>query len=153
MKRKIVETLGYVVNALSIALYVFLVPILDVPQFLYPLRHLGWLFVAPGIVLIALSIVALVRNKEEGLIEGGVYGMVRHPMYLGAMLCFSSFFFFHPHWITLVISLVNLPIIYLFILQGEEQNIARFGEEYERYMEAVPRINLLAGIFRRLQSR
>jgi len=152
MKQKVLETLGYVVNALSIALYIFFVSILDVPQFLYPIRHLGWLFLVPGIVLIALSIAALTRNKGEGLIEQGVFGTVRHPMYLGAMLCFSSFFFFHPHWITLMISLVNLPIIYSFILQGEEQNVARFGQEYLRYMEAVPRINLLAGIFRRLQS-
>ena len=153
MKGKVLETLGYVVNALSIALYIFLVPILEVPQFLYPLRHLGWVFLAPGIVLIALSIIALVRNKGEGLIDSGIYGMVRHPMYLGAMLCFSSFFFFHPHWITLVISLVNLPIIYLFILQGDGLNVARFGQEYARYMESVPRTNILSGIFRRLRSK
>jgi protein-S-isoprenylcysteine O-methyltransferase Ste14 len=153
MKGKVLETLGYVVNALSIVLYIFLVPILDVPRFLYPLRHFGWLFLAPGIVLIALSIVALVRNKGEGLIDGGIYGMVRHPMYLGAMLCFSSFFFFHPHWITLVISIVNLPIVYLFILQGDGLNIARFGQDYRRYMESVPRINLLAGIFKCLRSK
>ncbi|MEJ2560660.1 MAG: hypothetical protein P8186_31445, partial [Anaerolineae bacterium] len=79
--------------------------------------------------------------------------VVRHPMYLGAMLLFLSWIFFLPHWTIVLISAVNIAIVYGFILQGERQNIARFGDTYRRYMETVPRINLLAGLIRRLQSK
>jgi protein-S-isoprenylcysteine O-methyltransferase Ste14 len=74
-------------------------------------------------------------------------------MYLGAMLLFLSWIFFVPHWIIVLISSVNIAIVYGFILQGERQNITRFGDTYRRYMESVPRINLLAGLVRRLQSK
>ncbi len=73
-------------------------------------------------------------------------------MYLGAMLCFLSYFFFCPHWLVLLISSANTAIVYGFILQGEQQNVIKFGDAYRRYMENVPRINLLVGLLRRLQS-
>jgi len=38
-------------------------------------------------------------------------------------------------------------------LQGELQNIVKFGDAYRRYMEAVPRINLLIGLLRLLQGK
>jgi protein-S-isoprenylcysteine O-methyltransferase Ste14 len=153
MKQKTMETLGYIVNGLSIALFIYLVFTLDVPDFLRPLVYLGWILLGCGIGLVTLSIVALVRNQGAGLIEHGVYGLVRHPMYVGAMLCFLSYFFFHPHWLILLLSFVNVAVIYWFILQGEQQNITKFGDAYRRYMESVPRINLLAGVFRRLRSK
>ena len=153
MKKKTKETIGYIVNGLSIALFIFLVSTLDVPDFLRPLGYFGWILLGFGIGLIVLSIVALVSNQGAGLVEWGVYGTVRHPMYLGAMICFLSYFFLHPHWLTLLISFANIAIVYWFILQGEQQEITRFGDAYRRYMERVPRINLLAGIFRRLQSK
>jgi protein-S-isoprenylcysteine O-methyltransferase Ste14 len=74
-------------------------------------------------------------------------------MYLGAMMAFLSWIFFLPHWIIVLISSVNIAIVYWTILRGERQNIAKFGDAYRRYMETVPRINLLAGLIRRLQSK
>jgi len=148
MKQKTLETLGYTVNALSMALFVYLVFALDAPDALRPLRYGGWLLLGCGMGLVVLSIVALARNRGVGLIYWGIYGIVRHPMYLGAMICYLSFFFFHPHWLILLMSAANIAIVYCFILQGEQQNIARFGEAYRRYMDRVPRINLLVGILR-----
>lgn len=145
--------IGYIINGSSVALFIYLMSTLDVPDSLRPLRYSGWILLGFGIGLVVLSIVAFVRNQGAGLIERGIYGIVRHPMYLGAMMCFLSYFFFHPHWLILLISSANIAIIYRFILQGEQQNITRFEDAYKRYMETVPRINLLAGIFRRLQSK
>ena len=145
--------IGYLINGSSVALFIYLMSTLDVPDSLRPLRYSGWILLGFGIGLVVLSIVAFVRNQGAGLIERGIYGIVRHPMYLGAMICFLSYFFFHPHWLILLISSANIAIIYRFILQGEQQNITKFEDAYKRYMETVPRINLLAGIFRRLQSK
>lgn len=153
MKQKTKETIGYFVNGSSIALFIYLVFALDVPDSLRPLRYCGWILLGFGIGLVVLSLVALVRNQGAGLLEQGIYGIVRHPMYLGAMVCFLSYFFFHPHWLILLISSANIAVVYWFILQGEQQNITKFGDAYERYMETVPRINLPAAICRRLQSK
>ena len=145
--------IGYIINGSSVALFIYLMSTLDVPDSLRPLRYSGWILLGFGIGLVVLSIVAFVGNQGTGLIERGIYGIVRHPMYLGAMICFLSYFFFHPHWLILLISSANIAIIYRFILQGEQQNITKFEDAYKRYMETVPRTNLLAGIFRRLQSK
>lgn len=153
MKQKTKETIGYFTNALSIALLFYLMFTLEIPDLMQPLVYIGWILLGLGVSLIALSIAVLVGNRGAGLIERGVYGIVRHPMYVGAMLCFLSFFFFHPHWIILLISSVNIIVVYWFILQGEQLNIAKFSDTYKRYMETVPRINLLAGLIRRLQNK
>lgn len=147
------ETVGYAVNVISFALFFYLASTLDVLYFSPPIKYLGWILLGFGVVLIVLSITTFARNRNVGLIEWGIYGIVRHPMYLGAMVLFLSWIFFLPHWIIVLISSVNIAIVYWFILQGERQNITKFGDTYRRYMEAVPRINLLAGITRRLQSK
>jgi protein-S-isoprenylcysteine O-methyltransferase Ste14 len=153
MKQKTKETLGLVVNGLSIALYFYLAATLDVPNVPFPIGYLAWLLFVFGLVLIVLSTATLITNREEGLIDWGIFGVVRHPMYLGAILLFLSWIFFLPHWIIVVISSVNTAIVYWFILLGEGKNITKFGDTYRRYMETVPRVNLLAGLIRRLQSK
>jgi protein-S-isoprenylcysteine O-methyltransferase Ste14 len=145
--------LGYVVNGLSFALFFYLASILDVPHVSPVLEYLAWTLLGFGLVLVVISIATLVSNREAGLIEWGIYGVVRHPMYLGAVVCFLSWIFFLPHWIIVLISSVNIAIVYWHILQGERQNMTKFGDAYKRYMETVPRINLLAGLIRRLQSK
>jgi protein-S-isoprenylcysteine O-methyltransferase Ste14 len=153
MKQKTKETMGYLVNGLSIALFFYLAFTLDVPSFLGPLRYVGWILLASGVAFVALSIVALAGNRGAGLVDRGVYGIVRHPMYVGAILCFLSYSFFVPHWLILLISAANIAIVYAFILQEEAQNIERFGSPYLTYMETVPRANPVAGILGRMRSK
>ena len=153
MKQKTKETIGYVVHGLSFALFFYLASSLGVPDVSLPIKYLAWILLGFGVVLFVLSFVTLVSNREAGLIEWGIYGIVRHPMYLGAMVLFLSWIFFHPHWIIVLISFVNIAIVHWFILQGERQNITKFGDAYRRYMETVPRLNLLAGLIRCLQSK
>ena len=153
MKKETKETLGYVVHILSFALFFYLASTLDGPDISPPIKYLAWILLGFGLLLVVLSIATLVSNREAGLIEWGIYGIVRHPMYLGAMVLFLSWIFFLPHWIIVLISAVNIALVYWSILQGDRQNITKFGDTYRRYMDAVPRINLLAGLIRRLRSK
>ncbi|HNR63295.1 MAG TPA: isoprenylcysteine carboxylmethyltransferase family protein [Thermotogota bacterium] len=153
MRQKAINTMGYIVSAVSIGIFPYLVFKLDTHDSLRSLLFLGWVLLSMGAGLVVASLAAFTRNRSGGLIESGVYGIVRHPMYLGALLCFLSFFCFHPHGITLFLSLVNGVIVYGYIRQGEKQNMERFGEAYKQYMKKVPQINLLAGIYRRLKNR
>lgn len=153
MKHTPLETAGMVVNGLSIALFLYLASTLKAPDAPPPIRYLGWLLFGLGLILIVLSVVTLMANREAGLVDRGIYGVIRHPMYLGAILLFLSWVFFLPHWIVLLISSANAAIVYWFTLQGEHSNITKFGDSYQRYMEAVPRVNLLAGLLRILQGK
>jgi protein-S-isoprenylcysteine O-methyltransferase Ste14 len=152
MKQETKETLSYIANGLSLATLFLLGAIFDVPGGWPVVKVLAWVLFGVGMLLVVLSVSTLVRNRGQGLIDWGVYGIVRHPMYVGAMVLFLSWTLFVPHWITLLISSGNVAIVYWHILQGERGNVERFGGAYRCYMEAVPRVNLLAGLLRRLQS-
>ena len=106
------ETFGYIVNVLSFALFFYLTTTLDVLYVSPPFKYLAWILLGFCVVLVVLSIATFVSNREAGLIERGIYGIVRHPMYLGAMVLFLSWFFFFPHWIIALISFVNIVIVY-----------------------------------------
>jgi protein-S-isoprenylcysteine O-methyltransferase Ste14 len=153
MKAKPYEVVGYVVNGLSIPLLFYLTSALDPPSALSVLRYFGLAALAVGAILVVLSVAALARNRQAGLAQDGVFGIVRHPMYLGAMLLFSAFVFFCPHWLVLALSAANVAIVYSFILQGDRQNVVKFGDAYSAYMQSVARVNLLAGLLRRLTRR
>jgi len=153
MKRGLLGPIGMSVNGLSIALFFYLANILDIPNIPLPLRYLAWLLFGLGLLLIILSIATLMSNRESGLIDWGVYGLIRHPMYLGAILLFLSWILFLPNWIIALISITNTVIVYWFMLQGEFQNTSKFGDTYRSYMDKVPRANLLAGILRVLRGK
>jgi protein-S-isoprenylcysteine O-methyltransferase Ste14 len=151
MKQKVFETLGYVINAGSIASFFFLAGALGVTDVPLSTVVLAWLLFGLGILLVMLSTMMLIRNRGAGLIERGIFGIVRHPMYVGAMLLFLSWIGFAPHWIIALISIVNIVIVYAYMLQGERFNLAKFGDAYARYMERVPRLDLLTGSIRALR--
>ncbi len=153
MNKKLLEYLGYVVNGLSIILYFLLLPVLPTNPSLQILAYPGFLVFGVGLTLIVLSIVALTGHRNEGLYTRGVYSLVRHPLYLGAMLLYIAFTFFCPHWIMLVISVLNSGIVYAYIQQGDRQNIEKFGDPYREYSRTVPQINLLTGVIRSLRGK
>jgi protein-S-isoprenylcysteine O-methyltransferase Ste14 len=75
---------------------------------------------------------------DRGLVTAGVYGIVRHPMYLAGIVIFT----FNPN-IT-VKSLVITVLADLYFLFGvfiEERRFQKiFGDEYRTYMQHVPRL-------------
>jgi protein-S-isoprenylcysteine O-methyltransferase Ste14 len=151
MKQKALENLGFIVNGVSIAVFIFLGNAVDVPLRWPVFKVIGWVLLGIGLILIAVSTYTLISNRGKGLIDWGIYGFVRHPMYVGAIMAFSSWVFFLPHWATVLLSSLNIVIVYLFILQGERRNIELFDSEYEQYIERVPRVNFIAGFLRSLR--
>jgi hypothetical protein len=82
MIEKAKEKVCYLINFLSIALYFFLVSILEAHFEIAVFRYLGWILLAFGLLLIISSTLALIRKNIKKLIEDGIYGFIRHPMYL-----------------------------------------------------------------------
>jgi protein-S-isoprenylcysteine O-methyltransferase Ste14 len=153
MKQDVKTTLGFIVNGISIVAFFFLGSVIEIPIGWPYLKYIGWILLGLGIILVVVSAYTLISNRGKGLIDWGIYGIVRHPMYVGAMLIYLSWSFFLPHWLTLLLSLVNIAILYWFILQGDRRNIELFGSAYEQYIERVPRVNFLAGFLKSLRRR
>jgi len=146
MKEKVKEISGYFLHILTLIAYFILLFVLEVPPALKFLQYFGIVFFALGIVLLILSLRSHLRNKSGNLITNGVYALVRHPMYIGGMFLFLAMVCFLLHWIMALLVSLNLIVIYLFMLEGDQSNTNKFGEAYAQYMKKVPRINLIIGI-------
>lgn len=117
------------------------------------LLYIGWIFWIVGITLIILSYFIIYR-KVKVLVDSGIHGVVRHPMYLGWILAiFVATIFIHQHWLFVVIGIPGIASVYLISRQEEQLNIEKFGDDYRLYMQKVPRMNLLLGVIRLARRR
>lgn len=153
MQQKSKENFGSVVSGLTIVAYFILLFTLEIPPALKYLQPVGLVLFAAGIIFIALAISTLLRNHTETVTRRGVFAIVRNPLYLGAMFLFLSMAFFLPHWIMVLLSVVNILILYWFMVVEEQKNLEKFGESYAQYMQVVPRANFIIGFIRLLRRK
>jgi protein-S-isoprenylcysteine O-methyltransferase Ste14 len=75
---------------------------------------------------------------DKKLVTTGVYGIVRHPMYLAGIIIFT----FNPNiTINNLLITVLADLYFLFGVLIEERRFLKiFGEEYRTYMQHVPRL-------------
>ena len=113
------------------------------------LRYIGWMVWAVGITLVILPYYHLYVRRVKVLINRGIYGIVRHPLYLGWILSiFVATIFLYQHWLFVISGIPGIATVYLISREEEQHNIEEFGVDYEQYMEQVPRMNLLVGFVR-----
>jgi protein-S-isoprenylcysteine O-methyltransferase Ste14 len=106
----------------------------------------GYTILGIGAFFFILSVFTLRRKGTLNVVDSGIYGIVRHPMYLGAMVMFFSHIFLGQNWIVAVSTIIAIVCCYLIIQLGDQRNIERFGNDYKLYMQKVPRANFLLGI-------
>ena len=87
------------------------------------------------------------------VVDSGTYGIVRHPQILGCILLMSASILISQHWLPAIIGVPIIVWSYVEVQKEEKGLVIKFGDEYKRYMEKVPRMNLLLGIIRLLQRR
>lgn len=117
------------------------------------LTVLGWAVLIVGASFVVLSVLTLRRYGTKTLTDRGIYGIVRHPMYLGGMAIFFSHILFGQHWMIAVSTLVGLFCCLLIVQSEDQQIVAKFGPEYKQYMMRVPRLNFVGGIIRSTRRR
>ncbi len=124
------------------------------PNNIKVLWYIGWIFWVVGMVLIILSYYYIFFRKVKVLIESGIYSIIRHPMYLGGILAiFVATIFLYQHWLFVIIGIPGIASWYLISRQEERLNIERFGDDYKRYMQRVPRMNFLVGVIRLIRTK
>jgi protein-S-isoprenylcysteine O-methyltransferase Ste14 len=87
------------------------------------------------------------------LVDRGVYAIVRHPQYLAGMLISLALPLITQHWAVAVLGIVAAAIYYLNTFDEEASVIEKFGDQYREYMQRVPRVNFLLGVYRFLTRK
>ena len=112
---------------------------------------LGWTFIALGVLLLIRGWREVYQASREGrLAMGGLYGVVRHPQYLGIFLALLGQLI---HWPTIVTVALFPAIVWAYVhLAGKEEThlIKQFGDEYGAYRRRVPAFLPRLGSWQRL---
>ena len=133
------------------------------PNRIEGLFYLGWGIWAFGMVLVMAPIIIFPRRggvakgksfvHTTRLVDTGIYAMVRHPQYLGGILSiFLATPLLYQHWLFVVLGIPGAILVYLGAKQEDKRLIEKFSDEYKRYMQKVPRMNILGGVMRLLRQ-
>jgi protein-S-isoprenylcysteine O-methyltransferase Ste14 len=130
------------------------------PDFLV---YTGWILLVFSVVIIFLA--GGEFRKKGGapkgksivhttvVVDSGIYAVVRHPQYLGFILFALALVLMSQHWLSVFSGVVGSVLFYKDVLREEQMSIEKFGDDYKRYMQKVPRMNLLLGIIRLRRMR
>jgi protein-S-isoprenylcysteine O-methyltransferase Ste14 len=127
------------------------------------LVYAGWILLVFSVVIIFLA--GGEFRKKGGaakgksivhttvVVDSGIYSVVRHPQYLGFILFVLALVLMSQHWLSVVSWIMGSTLFYKDVLREEQMSIEKFGDDYKRYMQKVPRMNLLLGVIRLLRRK
>ncbi|OFB36453.1 hypothetical protein BA059_24110 [Mycolicibacterium sp. (ex Dasyatis americana)] len=104
---------------------------------------IGNVMFAIGLVITIFTIVQnsyasanITVESEQTLVSTGLYGLVRHPMYMGALLMVAGMPLALGSWWGLAV-LIPVLVIYAFRIQDEEKLLRQQLAGYREYMQKV----------------
>jgi protein-S-isoprenylcysteine O-methyltransferase Ste14 len=85
------------------------------------------------------------------LVDTGIYAIVRHPQSgTAGILLNLALALIGQHWLLVALAAVGMVLLYVDTFRADQACIEKFGREYERYMQRVPRVNFVTGLVRLL---
>lgn len=130
--------------------------------FRFPL-HVGWIISVVSLPFWFSTLIYFPKKgrPQEGkrfvdttvLVDSGLYGLVRHPQFLGCIMLMFASILVSQHWLSAIIGIPISVWLYTEISKEEKGLMIRFGDGYKRYVKKVPRMNFLVGIRRLLRRR
>jgi len=127
------------------------------------LVYAGWILLVFSVVIIFLA--GGEFRKKGGapkgksivnttvLVDSGIYAVIRHPQYFGFILFVFALVLMSQHWLSVFSGVLGSALFYKDVLREEQMSVEKFGDDYQLYMQEVPRMNFLLGIIRLLQRR
>jgi protein-S-isoprenylcysteine O-methyltransferase Ste14 len=79
-------------------------------------------------------------EKNTTLADGGPYAYVRNPLYIGTLLTAAGLVIASRRWELGVLFAIVFLLIYLPVVELEEQHLRKLFPEYENYARAVPKL-------------
>lgn len=126
-------------------------------------RNIGWGLLWVSAVLGWLPIYTfrrkgMVKKRKSyvhttKLVDSGIYSVVRHPQYLAGIVICVSIMLIAQNWQAVVCGVAAASLFYITTYDADKDCISKFGEEYEKYMTRVPRMNIVVGLLRRLTRK
>jgi len=87
------------------------------------------------------------------IVTTGLYSIVRHVQYTGGILSiFIATPLLYPHWIFILLGIPGILLIYFGTKREDKFLVEKFGDEYRRYIEKVPAINIVNGVIRKFKK-
>ena len=137
--------------------------VIEVKSYL-PLFIIGWVVWGLGMVLVMAPIVMFPRRggvpkgksfaETTRLVDTGIYAVVRHPQYTGGIYAiFLTTLLLYPHWLFGMLGAAGTVVLYMGCREEDQRMIEKFGDDYKRYMQRVPRMNFFLGVTRLLRRR
>lgn len=78
-------------------------------------------------------------DKKGRVLSQGIYRRVRHPRYVAIIIGSLGWALFVNYVGVYVVAILTVPSLYLVAVLEERELLERFGDEYARYRERVPR--------------
>ncbi|HEX7192030.1 MAG TPA: isoprenylcysteine carboxylmethyltransferase family protein [Thermoanaerobaculia bacterium] len=81
----------------------------------------------------------LLIQDQHSVERGGPYRWVRHPGYLGSLLCLNGVAVASGNWMVFVASMIATSAAYAYRIKVEDEMLsAAFGPSYDEYRRRVP---------------
>lgn len=85
-----------------------------------------------------LSIVFGEEREKPNVIRKGVFGVIRHPVYMSEILLYLGFLILSISLAAAAMWIIAIVFLHYISRYEERLLLARFGKEYEQYMREVP---------------
>ena len=92
-----------------------------------------------GVYFVRKSEAVVFSNSEGKIIESGVYGRVRHPMYLGTLLILLGFTIATLSILSLIVWVIFFVFMDRMATYEEKDLTRRLGQQYTDYQRRVPK--------------
>jgi len=136
-------------GSVAVAISVSLSGVGLVPSVGLTLSRIGLVFILMGLAIRWTAIFTLRQyftvnvaiQPNHRIVRKGLYGLVRHPSYLGSIISFVGLGLALSNWIA--IGFVAIPITYAFVRRiGIEERalLQEFGPEYDHYCRTTWRL-------------
>jgi len=104
-----------------------------------------WTSLAIGLPVAALGLALRAwaaghLEKNRALAESGPYAYVRNPLYIGTLAVAAGFVLASRQWVLGVLFAAVFVLIYLPVVELEEQHLRSLFPEYAEYARRVPRL-------------
>jgi protein-S-isoprenylcysteine O-methyltransferase Ste14 len=132
--------------------------VLELPQGVAALRIAGYVLWAGSAYL---GWVPIFEFKKYGrvpkgksyvhttaLVTRGTYAVVRHPQFLAGILLNVGIAAVGQHWLVAALGAACIPVWYYAMFGADREALAKFGDDYRRYMDEVPRANIVWGLIK-----
>ena len=108
-----------------------------------PVHIVSWLLLFLSIYVAISGYLLLKREGKPDsnfentslLVKSGIYGYIRHPLYLSIFLLGTGILLKDPEPVQLVLGIINLIAIYITARIEEGEMITKFGNDYIMYLK------------------